>query len=67
MGKLLDVFTLQGSEMTNRGNFFALMFFVLALGVLVCYFVLGWTTNLVAQVCRTLPPEVLATLTDNRL
>jgi ATP-binding cassette subfamily B (MDR/TAP) protein 1 len=55
MGKLLDVFTLQGSQMTKRANFFALMFFILALGVLVCYFVLGWTTNLIAQVCILSP------------
>ncbi|KAF2010805.1 P-loop containing nucleoside triphosphate hydrolase protein [Aaosphaeria arxii CBS 175.79] len=49
MGKLLDVFTMPISEMTTRSNFLALMFFVLALGVLVCYFIMGWTTNVVAQ------------------
>lgn len=36
--------------MVSRGNFFALMFFVLALGVAVVYFVMGWCTNVIAQV-----------------
>lgn len=36
--------------MITKGNFYSLMFFVLALGVLVCYFVMGWSTNLISQV-----------------
>ncbi|TDZ19176.1 Leptomycin B resistance protein pmd1 [Colletotrichum orbiculare MAFF 240422] len=49
IANLVDVFTLTGSEMISRGNFYSLMFFVLALGVLFCYFTMGWTTNLIAQ------------------
>lgn len=48
LGKIMDVFS--GPDMVSRGNFVALMFFVLALGSFVVYFVLGWTTNVIAQV-----------------
>jgi ATP-binding cassette, subfamily B (MDR/TAP), member 1 len=37
--------------MKERGNFFASMFIVLAAGCLVIYFVLGWSVNVIAQVC----------------
>jgi ATP-binding cassette subfamily B (MDR/TAP) protein 1 len=47
---MVDVFTLTGSDMTNRGDFFATMFIVMAAGCLIFYFMLGYTTNLVAQV-----------------
>jgi ATP-binding cassette subfamily B (MDR/TAP) protein 1 len=33
-----------------RGNFFALMFLVMAIGLLFVYLILGWTTNFIAQV-----------------
>ncbi|KAJ0379395.1 hypothetical protein COL26b_002237 [Colletotrichum chrysophilum] len=49
IANLVDVFTLTGSEMISKGNFYSLMFFVLALGVFVCYFAMGWTTNTIAQ------------------
>ncbi|KZL88052.1 abc transporter [Colletotrichum incanum] len=49
IANLVDVFTLTGSEMIKKGNFYSLMFFVLALGVLVCYFAMGLTTNVIAQ------------------
>ncbi|KAG7286286.1 hypothetical protein NEMBOFW57_008594 [Staphylotrichum longicolle] len=44
---IMDVFS--GPDMVSRGNFVALMFFVLALGCFGVYFVLGWTTNVIAQ------------------
>jgi ATP-binding cassette, subfamily B (MDR/TAP), member 1 len=44
----MDVFG--ASDMVARGNFISLMFFVLALGSLVAYFVMGWATNVIAQV-----------------
>ncbi|KAK4184955.1 Leptomycin B resistance protein pmd1 [Podospora australis] len=47
--KMMDVFTLTGSAMTERGDFFALMFVVMAGGCLVVYFALGWSANAVAQ------------------
>ena len=48
LGKIMDVFT--SPDMVSRGNFISLMFFFLALGCLVVYFVLGWTSNVIAQV-----------------
>lgn len=50
MSRVIDVFKFTGSEMREKGNFFALMFLVMALGALVTYFVLGWSSNVVAQV-----------------
>lgn len=35
--------------MVSRGNFFALMFFIMGLGCFVAYFVMGWGTNIIAQ------------------
>lgn len=46
---LLDVFLLPQAQRTDRGNFFALMFFVVALGNLICYGMIGWASNLVVQ------------------
>lgn len=46
---MLDVFQLDADEMQRQGNFYALMFLVLSLGCLLCYFVMGWTTNIMAQ------------------
>lgn len=36
--------------MRTKGNFFALMFFVLGLGSFVVYFIIGWASNIIAQV-----------------
>lgn len=47
----MDAFALEGDKMVERGNFFSLMFFVVALGNLVAYAVLGWFCNVIAQVC----------------
>lgn len=44
----MDVFG--SSDMQSRGNFISLMFFVMALGLLCIFFVLGWTTNVISQV-----------------
>jgi len=46
---LIDVFSLTGAQRLDRGNFFALMFFVVACACLLIYWVLGWCTNVVAQ------------------
>lgn len=46
---LIKVFAYQEPERTDQGNFFALMFFVVALGSLFCYGVIGWATNTVVQ------------------
>ncbi len=50
LSKTMDVFTLTGDAMTDRGDFFASMFIVLAAGCLVFYFVMGWAMNVIAQV-----------------
>ena len=50
MSKFIEVFELTGSAMQKRGNFFALMFFVIGLGAFVVYFVIGWTAGIVAHV-----------------
>lgn len=36
--------------MKSRGNFISLMFFVMAIGLGVVYAVIGWTSNVIAQV-----------------
>lgn len=45
----MTVFELEGPEMENSGNFYAKMFIVLAGGVLIIYFLMGYTTTIVAQ------------------
>lgn len=55
MSKFIEVFELTGSKMREKGNFFALMFFVIACGSLVVYFITGWTSNVVGQVSQSLP------------
>lgn len=50
LANTVQVFTLTGSTMVDRGNFYASMFIVLAAGCLVFYFILGWATNTIAQV-----------------
>ncbi|EGZ78064.1 P-loop containing nucleoside triphosphate hydrolase protein [Neurospora tetrasperma FGSC 2509] len=47
--RIMDAFALEGDKMVERGNFFSLMFFIVALGNLVAYAVLGWFCNVIAQ------------------
>ncbi|KAI5460121.1 P-loop containing nucleoside triphosphate hydrolase protein [Mariannaea sp. PMI_226] len=47
LGNIIDVFT--APDIVKRGNFIALMFFIMAIGCLAVYFVLGWSTNVIAQ------------------
>jgi hypothetical protein len=42
---LIDVFRLTGQELTDGANFWALIFFVLALGVALCYATVGYSAN----------------------
>ena len=46
---LIHVFTLEGSEAKQQADFYALMFFVLALANLFGYFWLGWACNKIGQ------------------
>ncbi|SMY22604.1 unnamed protein product [Zymoseptoria tritici ST99CH_1A5] len=49
--RLINVFTIRDrSEAQNQANFFALMFFVLALANLFAYAVIGWCCNIIGQV-----------------
>jgi len=47
--RTMEAFTLPGPEMTRHGDFYSLMFFVIALGNLVAYGLIGWFMNKVAQ------------------
>ncbi|KAF4967225.1 hypothetical protein FSARC_5204 [Fusarium sarcochroum] len=47
LGNIMDAFS--SPNMVSRGNFIALMFFVMAIGCLFVYFILGWATNVIAQ------------------
>ena len=47
--RVLNVFLLEGQEARDQANFYSLFFFVVALGNLLAYFVVGWTCNYIAQ------------------
>ncbi|KAF5489359.1 Leptomycin B resistance protein pmd1 [Colletotrichum siamense] len=47
LSQVMDVFT--SSDMVKRGNFIALMYFVMSIGTLTVYYIMGWTTNVIAQ------------------
>ncbi|KAM5474845.1 putative ABC-type xenobiotic transporter [Microsporum ferrugineum] len=49
LARTLEVFQLHGSEAVRRGDFWALMFFVIALANFFVYFVVGWTANIIIQ------------------
>jgi ATP-binding cassette subfamily B (MDR/TAP) protein 1 len=53
ISRLITTFQLQGSDLTNRGNFYALMLLVVAIINGVLYFVAGYVSNLVVQVSKT--------------
>ncbi|KAK4173352.1 putative ATP-binding cassette multidrug transport protein [Triangularia setosa] len=64
MAQMMDVFTLTGSAMIDRGNFFACMFIVMAGGCLFVYFILGWACNTISQ---TLTRKLRRQVFDNLL
>ncbi|KAF5577862.1 leptomycin B resistance pmd1 [Fusarium pseudocircinatum] len=47
LGRVMDVFN--ADDMQKQGNFLALMFFIMALGLIIVYGILGWATNVVSQ------------------
>lgn len=47
--RLINVFTLQGSEAKDQADFYSLMFFVLAIANLFGYFSIGWACNTIGQ------------------
>jgi hypothetical protein len=48
LGKLVDIIALD--DPTAKANFLALMLLVLSLGCFVCYYALGWSMNVIANV-----------------
>lgn len=54
LSRLINAFELPQDEIQTEVNFFALMFFILALAALISYAVLGWVTNVISQVCARL-------------
>jgi len=48
--RLIRVFTLTGPEAQSQANFYALMFFIIALVNLVAFFILGMVTNKLGQI-----------------
>ncbi|KAL1795658.1 hypothetical protein ACET3X_005882 [Alternaria dauci] len=48
--RVVEAFQLSPSEAVDQGDFYSLMFFIVALGNFAVYSVVGWTSNIVAQV-----------------
>ncbi|PKS05475.1 hypothetical protein jhhlp_008852 [Lomentospora prolificans] len=58
LGSIMSV--LAEPDFVARGNFISLMFFVMSLGILVVYFVMGWSTNTISQtLSRKIRREIL--------
>ncbi|KAM0280352.1 hypothetical protein ACHAQH_004065, partial [Verticillium albo-atrum] len=47
LGQMMDLFGAE--DMTDQADFIALMFFVMGIGCFACYYALGWSTNVIAQ------------------
>jgi hypothetical protein len=47
---LVKVFQYTGQKLVNAANFWALMFFILALAMAAFYFMLGWASNSISMV-----------------
>ncbi|KAL8942079.1 MAG: hypothetical protein Q9211_001555 [Gyalolechia sp. 1 TL-2023] len=61
--KLIGVFTLQGSDARDDANFYSLMLFVIAIGNLVAYLIVGWACNVIGQtVAHHYRSEMFATI-----
>ncbi|PCD31348.1 hypothetical protein AU210_011003 [Fusarium oxysporum f. sp. radicis-cucumerinum] len=61
LGRVMDV--LKADDMQKQGNFLALMFFVMALGLIIVYGILGWATNVVSQAIFELMGFTIAIIT----
>ncbi|KNG84722.1 putative ABC multidrug transporter [Aspergillus nomiae NRRL 13137] len=65
--KVLDVFQIESTgKMVERGDFYALMFFVVALVILLVYGILGWVTTIMAHVSVPQLPWPVALLTTTQ-
>ncbi|KAI3559291.1 ATP-binding cassette sub-family B member 5 [Colletotrichum abscissum] len=47
LSKVMDVFS--SPDMVKSGEFVALMYFVMSIGTIIVYFIMGWATNIIAQ------------------
>lgn len=56
LGKLVDI--LGAGDPRPQANFLSLMLFVMSLGCLVCYYILGWAMTVIGSV--SLNPAFLA-------
>ncbi|KAI4268437.1 MAG: hypothetical protein LQ337_007837 [Flavoplaca oasis] len=50
LARLVNVFARPGAGARSDANFFSLMLFVIAIGNLVGYFIVGWTCNAIGQI-----------------
>jgi ATP-binding cassette subfamily B (MDR/TAP) protein 1 len=50
---LVNVFTFVGYQLVTKGNFYALMFFILAIAVLFCYYAVGFASHLASIAVST--------------
>jgi ATP-binding cassette subfamily B (MDR/TAP) protein 1 len=48
--RVVEAFQLPAERAVSQGDFYSLMFFIVALGNLAVYCAIGWTSNIVAQV-----------------
>lgn len=48
--RAMDTFQLTGSKMVEDGDFYSLMFLVVAIANLILYLIMGWLCNYVGQV-----------------
>ncbi|OJJ35892.1 hypothetical protein ASPWEDRAFT_134397 [Aspergillus wentii DTO 134E9] len=46
--KLIEVFQFTGQKLIDSANFWSLMFFVLALAMAVCYWIVGYSSNIIS-------------------
>lgn len=46
----MNAFTLPPNEAVDQGDFYSLMFFIVAIGNLVVFAIVGWVSNIIAQV-----------------
>lgn len=51
--QLINVFTLTGETLVNRGNYWSLRFFIVAIGTGLAYFMIGWAGCLVSITVAT--------------
>ena len=61
--RLINVFPLQGADATSQANFYSLMLFIVAIGNLICYSMIGWACNVIGQtVAYNYRREMFATI-----